>query len=364
MTMPLSPAPPRELSFELNPTFAEHLRAQRAAQGHGRGRQVRTQQRVGAVIGLALGLVLLYTDDGSLGVADWVLLGIVVALFLSPLPNILHVRRMRRAAGGPARVTLSEHGVRTSDARGANTVAWAAVRAATETDEFIVFDLDDAGGFFVPLRVLRETGVLDEARALIARGRGAAAKPDAAQAGAPPASPREAPGGPAVTVDVAPTLWEELAAQQQVWFRSRQGRQLTGYFIGAPLVLLALFRWSLGPQGVRDNLYLPIGGATAALVVIPALGVIMTLLRRGLTHGRVVPVRMTVDDAGLTLAGGGNSVTTAWPAIRRVQRAGGVLLFWIDRNTAHYLPLRLLGGAADEARRVIRRHAGDRAALG
>lgn len=56
MNTPVSPpAPPRELSFVLDPTFAEHLRAQKAAQAHGRGRQVRLQQRIGAAIGVPLG---------------------------------------------------------------------------------------------------------------------------------------------------------------------------------------------------------------------------------------------------------------------------------------------------------------------
>ena len=35
----------------------------------------------------------------------------------------------------------------------------------------------------------------------------------------------------------------------------------------------------------------------------------------------------------------------------------------IDRNAAHYLPLRALDGTADEARRIIHSHAGERAAL-
>ncbi|HEX5870965.1 MAG TPA: YcxB family protein, partial [Longimicrobium sp.] len=64
-----------------------------------------------------------------------------------------------------------------------------------------------------------------------------------------------------------------------------------------------------------------------------------------------------------TFSGGGNHATTAWPGIRRVQRAGGFLLFWIDRNTAHYLPLRALDATAHEASRIIREHAGERAAL-
>jgi hypothetical protein len=148
-----------------------------------------------------------------------------------------------------------------------------------------------------------------------------------------------------------------------VWFRSRQGRQLTGYLIGAPVLLLALFRWSLGPQGVRDNLYLLIGGATLALAVIPGLSLLLLALGRGLARGRAMAVRMRVDDAGVTFSGGGNRATTAWPGIRRVHRAGGFLLFWIDRNTAHYLPVRALGADAEEARRIIHRHAGERAAL-
>jgi hypothetical protein len=272
---------------------------------------------------------------------------------------------MRRNAAGPARVTLAERGLTTTDAHGGATIAWPAVRGVTETDEFLVFDVHDAGGYFVPLRVLREAGVLEQAREIIARGRSAVPDPGDAAAAidslAPP--PPEVPLGPGVDVEFTVTLAEEFAARQQVWFRSRQGRQLTGYLIGAPVLLLALFRWSLGPQGVRDNLYLLIGGAMLALVIIPGLSLLLLAFGRGLARGRVAPVRMRVDDAGVTFSGGGNRATTAWPGIRRVQRAGGLLLFWIDRNTAHYLPLRALGGDAEEARRIIRRHADEHAAL-
>jgi hypothetical protein len=365
MSTPVSPpAPPRELSFELDPTFAEHLRAQKAAQRHGSGRKVRIQQLVGLAIGLPLAVALLYGRDRRMDWADWLLIALIAGWFVSPLPNILQVRRLRRAAGGPARVTLAESGITATDARGGNTVAWASVRGVTETDEFLVFDLDDAGGFFVPLRVLREAGVLERTREIIARGRAASdAAIDPAAAVDVPAPPPDRPGAPGIALEFATTLWEDFTARQQVWFRSRQGRQFTGYLIGAPVLLLALFRWSLGPQGVRDNLYLLVGGATLALVIIPAMSLFWLVLGRSLARGRLAPVRMRVDEAGLTFSGGGNSMTTAWPAIRRVQQAGGFLLFWIDRNTAHYLPLRALDGTADEARRIIRGHAGERAAL-
>lgn len=365
MTAPVSPPAPRELGFELNPTFAEHLRAQKASQRQGRGRQIRMQQLIGAAIGLPVGLWVLRARDGRLDWTDWLLVALVAAYFLSPLPNVLHVRRMRRAAPGPARVTIAEHGITASDARGGSTIAWASVRDVTETDEFLVFDVDDTGGYFVPLRVLREAGVLERAREIIAHGRSLVPDPAAADAAAaidPPAPPDAAPG-PGVAVEFRMTLWGEFAARQQVWFRSRQGRQITGYLIGAPVLLLALFRWSLGPRGVRDNLYLLIGGATLALVIMPAMSLFMLALSRGLARGRQVPVQLRVDEAGLTFFGGENRVTTAWPGIRKVQRAGGFLLFWIDRDTAHYLPLRALDGTADEARRIIRRHAGERAAL-
>ncbi|WP_420128457.1 YcxB family protein [Longimicrobium sp.] len=360
------PAPARELSFELNPTFAEHLRAQKAAQRHGRGRQIRIQQLVGLAIGLPLAVLLLYGRDRRMDGADWLLVALVAGYFLSPLPNILHVRRIRRTAGGPARVTIAESGITASDAHGGNTIAWASVRGVTETDEFLVFDLDDTGGYFVPLRVLREARALEQAREIIARGRAAAAADaDLADVNQAPATSPSADveSGPGISLEFATTVWEDFAARQQVWFRSRQGKQFTGYLIGVPVALLALFRWSLGPQGVRDNLYLLIGGATLALVIIPALSLLFLLLGRALARGRMAPVRMRLGEAGLTFTAGGNRMTTAWPGIRKVQRAGGFLLFWIDRNTAHYLPLRALGRDADEARRIIRGHAGDRAAL-
>lgn len=365
MSTSAPPAPPRELSFELNPTFGEHLRAQRAAQGYGRGRQIRLQQLLGAVIGVPFGLWILHRRDGRLDWTDWLLVALVVGYFVSPLPNVLHVRRMRRTAAGPARVTLSERGFATTDARGGSTLAWSAVRGVTETDEFLVFDVDDAGGYFVPLRVLREAGVLEQAREIIARGRLMVPEPaDAAAAIDPPAPPPpDVPSGPAVSTEFAPTLWEAFVAEQQVWFRSRRGRLTTGYLVGVPLALLALFRWSLGPDGVRDNQYLLIGGAALALVVIPAFDLFWKALGRLLARGRMTPVRMTVDGAGVTQEAAGARVTTAWPAIRTVQQAGGFLLFWIDRNTAHYLPLRALGADAEEARRIIRRNAGERAAL-
>lgn len=364
-----SPPASRELSFELHPTFAEHLRAQKAAQGHGRGRQIRTQQLIGAAIGLPLGIAILYGRDGRLDWTDWLLLMLVIGYLVSPLPNVLHVRRLRKQAGGPARVTLSERGLTVADARGGSTLAWPLVRGVTERDGFLFFDTaDDASGIFVPIRVLREAGVLDEAREIIARGRasaaGAAGDP-ASGAGidVPPPPPSEVPSGPAVSAEFAPTLWEAFAAEQHVWFRSRRGRLVTGYLIGVPAALLALFRWALGPDGVRDNLYLLIGGAVLALVVLPGFDLLGAVLGRLAARGRIVPVRMTVDGAGVTQEAAGARVTTAWPAIRKVQQAGGFLLFWIDRNTAHYLPVRALDGNAEEARRIIRGHAGGRAAL-
>lgn len=366
MSTPVSPpAPPRELSFELNPTFAEHLRAQKAAQRHGSGRKVRIQQLVGLAIGLPFAVLLLYGGDRRMEWTDWLLVALIAAYFLSPLPNILHVRRMRRAAGGPARVTIADRGITASDANGGATIAWASVRGVTETDEFLVFDVDDTGGYFVPLRALREAGVLEQARDIIARGRAAADAADPAAANDAQATEplADVESGPGIALEFATTAWEDFAARQQVWFRSRQGKQFTGYLIGAPVLLLALFRWSLGPAGVRDNLYLLIGGATLALVIIPGMSLLWLVLGRLLARGRVAPVRMRLGEAGLTFTGGGNSLTTAWPGIRKVQRAGGFLLFWIDRNTAHYLPLRALDGAEDEARRIIRSHAGERAAL-
>jgi hypothetical protein len=364
-----SPPAPRELSFELNPTFAEHLRAQKAAQRCGRGRQIRTQQLIGAAIGLPLGVAILYGRDGRLDWADWLLLVLVVGYFVSPLPNVLHVRRLRKQAGGPARITLSERGVTMADARGGSTLAWPLIREVAERDGFLFFDTaDDASGIFVPVRVLREAGVLDEAREIIRRGRASAADAAADPANgaaidvpAPP--PPEVPGGPAVSAEFAPTLWEAFTAEQQVWYRSRRGRMITGYLIGIPAALLALFRWTLGPDGVRDNLYLLIGGATLALVVFPSFDLFWKSLGRWLARGRMVPVRMTVDGAGVTQEAAGARVTTAWPAIRKVHQAGGFLLFWIDRNTAHYLPLRALDGDAEQARRIIRQHTGGRAAL-
>jgi hypothetical protein len=363
MSTPASPpAPPPELSFELDPTFGEHLRAQRAAQGHGRGRQIRLQQLLGVAIGLPVGMWLLHARDGSLDWTDWLLLVAVIGYFVSPLPAVMSVRRARRDAGGPARIALGERGVTVADARGSHTLAWTAVRDVTESDGFLFFDTGDAGGFFVPLRVLREAGVLERAREVIDRGRAAPAGSDADQpADEPPATPR--PDLPGVSAEFAPTLWEAFAAEQQVWFRSRRGRLTTGYLVGVPLALLALFRWSLGPDGVRDNLYLLIGGATLALVVIPGFDLFWKGLGRLMARGRMLPVRMTIDDAGVTQEGAGARLTTAWPAVRRVQQAGGTLLFWIDRNAAHYLPARALGGDAEEARRIIRRNAGDRASL-
>ncbi|HEU4884762.1 MAG TPA: YcxB family protein [Longimicrobium sp.] len=207
-----SPPAPRELSFELHPTFGEHLRAQKAAQWHGRGRQIRLQQLLGAAIGIPFGLWILHRRDGRLDWTDWLLVAIVAGYFVSPLPAVLHVRRIRRAAAGPARVTIAERGF------------------------------------------------------------------------------------------------------------------------------------------------------TTTAVIIPGLSLLLLAFGRALPRGRVMPVRMRVDDAGVTFSGGGSEATTAWPGIRRVQQAGGFLLFWIDRNTAHYLPLRALGGDAEEARRIIRRHTGEHAA--
>jgi hypothetical protein len=89
----------------------------------------------------------------------------------------------------------------------------------------------------------------------------------------------------------------------------------------------------------------------------------MKSVARLITRGRLVPLRMRIDGAGVTQEAGGTRVTTAWPAIRKVRQAGGLLLFWVDRNTAHYLPLRALDGEAEEARGIIRQHAGERAAL-
>jgi hypothetical protein len=363
MSTAVSPPAPRELTFELAPTFAEHLRAQKASQRHGRGRQIRLQQLIGAAVGLPIGLAVLYGHDGRLDWIDWLLVALVVGYFISPLPNVLHVRRMRRTAPRPAWVTIAERGITASDAHGGSTIAWRSVRDVTETDEFLVFDVDDTGGYFVPLRVLRDAGVLEQAREIIAHGRAAAADPANVAAIDPPARPPEVAPGPGVAVEFQMTLWEEFAVEQQVWFRSRRGRMITGYLIGVPLALLALFRWALGPQGVRDNLYLLIGGATLALAVIPSFGLISKSLGRLLARGRVVPVRVTVDGAGVTYEAAGARVTTAWPAIRKVQQAGGYLLFWIDKNAAHYLPLRALGGDAEEARRIIRTHAGGRAAV-
>ncbi|HEV3050556.1 MAG TPA: YcxB family protein [Longimicrobium sp.] len=366
MNTPVSPpAPPRELSFTLDPTFAEHLRAQKAAQAHGRGRQIRVQQLIGAGLGLPLGVAILYGRDGRLDWADWLLLAVVVGYFVSPLPNWLQVRRTRRQAGGPARVTLSERGVTVADAKGSSTLAWRNLRDVTERDGFLFFDTGaDAGGFFIPERVLREAGVLERAREMIATGRTAVVDVDGADAtviDAPTATME--PDGPAVSAEFIPTLWESFAAEQHVWFRSRRGRMATGYLIGVPILLLALFRWSLGPDGVRDNLYLLIGGATLALVIIPAFDLLMKSVARLITRGRLVPLRMRIDGAGVTQEAGGTRVTTAWPAIRKVRQAGGFLLFWVDRNTAHYLPLRALDGEAEEARRIIRQHAGERAVL-
>jgi hypothetical protein len=353
-------SPPRELSFTLDPTFAEHLRAQKAAQAHGRGRQIRVQQLIGAAIGLPLGVWLLYRRDGRLDWADWLLLALVVGWFVSPLPNMMHVRRLRKQAGGPARITLAEQGVTVADANGSNTVAWPLVRDVTERDGFLFFDTGgDASGIFVPLRVLAEAGTLARAREIIARGRKAAGDAGDAVVDAPAPERR---GGPAVSAEFVPTLWESFAAEQQVWFRSRRGRRTTGWLIGVPIVLLALFRWSLGPDGVRDNLYLLIGGAALALIVIPAFDLSWKALGRRLARGAVVPVRMRIDAAGVTQEAAGTSVTTAWPGIRRVQRAGGFMLFWIDRDAAHYLPLRAVAGNAEEVRRIVRQHAGERAA--
>lgn len=364
MTTPASPpAPPRELSFSLDPTFAEHLRAQRASLAHGRGRQIRIQQLVGAAIGIPFGVWILYGRDGRLDWTDWLLVVLVAGYFFSPLPGVLAVRRTRKRAGGPARITLAEHGLTVADAHGSSTVAWPLVRSVTERDGFLFFDLSDAGGFFVPMRVLAEAGTLERAREIIANGRAAAADADAVAGAVADAPAAEARSGPAISAEFIPTLWESFAAEQQVWFRSRRGRRTTGWLIGVPVALLALFRWSLGPDGVRDNLYLLVGGATIALVVIPAFDLFWKALGRRLARGQMVPVRMTVDAAGVTQEAGGTSVTAAWPAIRRVQQAGGSLLFWIDRDTAHYLPLRVVEGSAEEARRIIRQHAGGRAAL-
>lgn len=363
MNTPASPpAPPRELSLELDPTFAEHLRAQKGAQAHGRGRQVRIQQRIGVALGVPLGVAVLYGRDGRMDWADWLLMALVVGWFVSPLPGWLQVRRLRKQAGGPARVTLAERGLTVADARGSSTLAWRDVREVTERDGFLFFDTGDpASGLFIPERALRQAGVLERAREIIAAGRAAAGAGDAAAEVSAPAPER--PAGPAVRAEFAPTLWESFAAEQQVWFRSRRGRRTTGWLIGVPMLLLALFRWSLGPDGVRDNLYLLIGGAALALVVIPALDLAWKALGRRLARGQMVPVRMTVDAAGVTQEAAGASVTTAWAGIRRVQQADGFLLFWIDRDAAHYLPLRAVEGSAEEARRIIRRHAGERAAL-
>lgn len=354
------PAPPRELSLELDTTFAEQMRASRAAQRHGLMglRQIRTQQRVGAVLGAAIGAVFLYADDRRINTAEWVLLAVIVALILSPLAMWLHVRRLRREAGGPARITLAGGGIEIKDARGGNRLGWGAVREVRDDGEFLFFDLGEANGFFIPLRVLRERGMLDEARALVAAGRAGTAGAGAAPPPEPPV--HNAPAGPAVAAEFRLTLWEQFAAGQQVWFRSRQGRWITFYLIGVPLLLLALFRWALGPQGVRDNLYLLVGGATLALGIIPVLSLGWTVLVR---LARTQPARVTLDGAGLTYTAPGASATVAWPGIRRVQQAGGMLLFWTDRNTALHLPLRALGGAAEEARRIIRDHAGERARL-
>lgn len=307
---------------------------------------------------------MLYGRDGRLDWADWLLLIVVIGWFVSPAPNVMHVRRMRKQAGGPACVSLSERGVTVADAKGSGTVPWRQVRDVTEREGFLFFDTgDDAAGFFVPLRVLREGGVLERAREIIASGQaGVAEEAGEAAIEVPAPSPVERASGPAVSAEFAPTLWEAFAAEQQVWFRSRRGRMATGYLVGVPVALLALFRWSLGPDGVRDNLYLLIGGATLALAVIPAFDLLMKGVAWRVARGRITPVRVRIDAAGVTQEAGGTSVTTAWPGIRRVQQAGGFLLFWIDRNTAHYLPLRAVGGGAEEARRIIRQHAGERAA--
>ncbi|HEX8393510.1 MAG TPA: hypothetical protein VF665_14295 [Longimicrobium sp.] len=366
MSRPVVPsAPPEELSLEVNPTFAEHLRAQKAAQEHGRGRQVRMQQLIGLGLGVPFGLWILHRRDGRLDWTDWLLLALAIGWFASPLPNWLHVRRLRRQAGGPVRVSLAERGVTVADARGSSTRAWRDVHGVTERDGFLFFDLGDpVSGFFIPERVLREAGVLERAREIIASGRAGADAGVAREAAAEaPPVPRERPAGRAVSAEFAPTLWESFAAEQHVWFRSRRGRLTTGYLVGVPVLLLALFRWSLGPDGVRDNLYLLIGGAALALVVIPAFDLFWKALGRGLARGPQVPLRMTVDAAGVTQEAGGASVTTAWAGIRRVQQAGGFVLFWLDRNAAHYLPLRAVDQPGEEARRIIREHAGERAAL-
>ncbi|HEX2076701.1 MAG TPA: YcxB family protein [Longimicrobium sp.] len=359
MTTPVAPAaPPPAVSFELAPTAGEHLRALRMARrnGHARARQLRLVQQVTAVVtgALALGIFFLYRG-GSLDTMHWVLAGALVAFCLSPLFTLSQVRSKRRAGEPPSRVTLTESGVEATDARGSSTVPWTAVRDVVETDEFLLFDLGVAGGFFVPLRVLREAATLERVRALIVWARQAAVR---AQDAPPPDLQ-----GPAFAVEFATTLRDDFAAAIQVYFRSRQGRVTTGGTIGSFVSLWVLFRL-LGPVSARDTLYLLVTPILFVLILVPGLVLVSLALGQRRVRGDPVPRRIVLDDAGLTYSIGGVSETEPWAAIRRVQQAGGLLLFWIGGGHVRYLPLRVLSAAgAEEARRIIRRHAGERAVL-
>lgn len=349
-----SPAAPRELSLELDMGFAEHLRAVRAAQRHGlaRGREIRLRNRVTAVVGTGALLWLLYADDRALGTADGVLLLAVAAICLSPLMTALHVWMARRTQTRPLPITLSDEGIAASDAQGSTRMDWAAVHGVHEDGEFLLLDLGPAAILPLPLRLLRAPGVLEQARALIARGRAAAAGEPAAEPSA------EAPG---VWAEFTPALGNRFAAFLHIWYRSRLGRWMTAILLGLAPALLAIDARVMGLAAVRGTGYLVATGAAAALLLVPALGLFWSAL--DLRSGGRTPVRMTLDDAGLTQQARGGRATVPWSEVRRVQRTGGMLLFWTGPSMAQYLPLRALGAAEAEARRVILRHAGDRAAL-
>ncbi len=358
MRTPVSPpAPPRELSLELDMGFAEHLRVVRAAQRHGlaRGRDIRLRNRVVAVVTTAAMLWMLYADDGVLDAADGVLLLAIAALCLSPAMTALHVWMARRTQSRPMRITLAGDGIAASDAQGSTRMDWAAVRGVREDPEFLLLDLGPAAILPLPLRLLGAPGQLEQARAVIARGRAGAAE------GAREPAAEPSPGAAGVSAEFTPALGDRLAAFLHIWYRSRQGRWMTAILLGTAPVLLAIDAWTMGPLAVRGTGYLVATGAVAALLLVPALALFWIVL--DLRGGGRSPVRITLDDAGVTHQARGGRATVPWSEVRRVQRTGGMLLFWTSPALAQYLPLRALGAAEAEARRMILRHAGDRAAL-
>lgn len=332
---------PREVSFDLELTFAEHLRAVRASQRHGWavGRLVRTEQRVAAVTGAAVLLWSLYAGDGAVHPWEWVLVAVVIALCLSPLTVMLHVKIVRSLARGPRRVTLTEGGVAIEGPRGGVRSPWESIRRVCEESGLLLFDAGDAGAFAIPLRLLRNAGILDAVRELIARaGAGAVNAP----AGVPTAR--------GVSVEFTPTLWEAWTAALQAWFRSRTGRMATAGLIALPVALLTLLGALAGLDAARDSLHLLWIGTAAALALVPALGLFWAARRDAR-----VPVRITFDNAGLTHEGAGVSVRLPWSAVR-TQQSGANLLFWSAGRMELYLPMRALGGSAEEVHRLIHAH--------